>query len=77
MNIKQYEEMVKHPGKFEGENRYVPYFWEVGLDGLYSYKNNGIYYFYVTLDNIDIFPELNGIKIIRLHEREDGFVIEL
>jgi hypothetical protein len=68
---------IKNPGKFEGENEYIPYFWEVGLDGLFDQEDNGILLFDVTYEDVDRWPELAGIKTIRLYEREDGFVIEL
>jgi hypothetical protein len=69
--------MIKSPGKFEGENDYIPYFWEIGLDGCFDGEDNGIWLFNVTNEDLCKWPELEGVKTIRLHEREDGFVIEL
>jgi len=74
--IKDYEEIVKGPGKFEGEARYVPYYWEMYLAGFADDDNGRVLSFTVTREDKGIFPELKRRKTIKLYERENGFVIE-
>lgn len=33
--------IITDPGKFEGEMLYIPYFWQVSLDGCVDIKPNG------------------------------------
>lgn len=64
---KECEELVAHPGKFENEPPYTPYF-----------------YYYATVDNTDtvdvipadvkMFPELKGIRAVRVKEDQYDFV---
>ena len=73
-----YEEDVKRPGKFEGERRYVPYFWEQYLDGGAD-KDDGKYlYFKITEEDKKKFPELKQQrrKVIKIWEDDVGFVRE-
>jgi hypothetical protein len=78
--IADYEDMARGPGKFEGEPRYVPYFWEMDSS---AYEMEGdefegyTFTYEVTADDIALFPELKDRKSVSLIEREDGFVIEL
>ena len=75
--MRDYEEEVKGPGKFEGENRYVPYFW---LDQYPDEQvmNGGLCVFIYNVNVLDKqkFPELRKRKRVKLYERSDGFVIE-
>ena len=68
---------VTHPGKFEGENIYVPYFWGQYLEGAYDRDDGDILEFDVTEDDIRLFPELASRKVVAIMERDDGFVIEV
>lgn len=61
------------PGKFVREMLYVPYFWEVYLDGRAN-RDNG---FAVTREDKVEFPELTGRRTIKLKETELGFVVEV
>ena len=65
-------------GKFEGEPRFVPYFWESGLDGCsdedYTDETGAVYAFDVDDRDKKLFPELSEIKRIELREDEQGFV---
>lgn len=82
-NYRHYMDIVKRPGKFEGEAPYVPYFYdqamegfggeilEGGEDGGYSVEK-----FKVSKEDIAIFPELKNKKYVKLIYREDGFVVE-
>ena len=72
-----YLAIVKQPGKFENEPCYVPYFWEMFLDGMADRDDGGILTFYVTKEDKAIFPELARRKAVKLYERDDGFVIEV
>lgn len=74
-------EAVKHPGKYEGENPYVPYFDELvlcgGEDYLEGEEDNPIYCFVVTEEDTKLFPELTVGEVIKLTDTNDGFVCEV
>ena len=68
---------IQSPGKFEGERRYVPYFWSVYLNGFADEDDGDVLTFVVTWADVDMFPELHGRREIRLREDGNGFVSEL
>jgi hypothetical protein len=72
-----YEDIVRRPGKFEGEQAYVPYFWELGCSGFADEDVDGVWVFNVSTEDKENFPELKKRKRVKLYEREDGFVIEV
>lgn len=72
-----YKEMVSGPGKFEGEASYVPYFWELYLEGCADGDDGEVLRFEVTKDDRRIFPELKGRRSVRLFESSEGFVVEV
>ena len=76
MTRKEYEQVIKHPGKFEGQPVYVPYFWEVYLDGRADHDDDTVLSFNVIAEDKAIFPELKRRKTVRLMEDSQGFVIE-
>ena len=41
IDIAKYEAIVSSPGKFEGEQAFVPYFWELAMDGEDSVEYDG------------------------------------
>ena len=67
-------EEVSHPGKFQGENIYVPWFWIVGLNGGSDASDDECFDFMIEPEERGLFPELEGVEKIRLWESEDGFV---
>lgn len=73
----QSREDVRHPGKFEGEAPYVPFFWSVYLDGGADRDNGNTLGFDVTADDRALFPELKGRHTVNLVETETGFVCEV
>lgn len=75
--IAEYESMVRGPGKFEGEARYVPYFWEVFLCGGGEDVGQGVIRVEVTPEDRQLFPELKGRRSVRMIETNDGFVCEV
>jgi len=72
-----YFEVVRRPGKFEGEAPYVPYFWECYLEGFADRDDGTVLGFDVHDDDRAIFPELKGRRTVNLMELDTGFVIEL
>ena len=68
---------VSHPGKFEGCQPYVPYYWAIYLDGFADLDDGYIVGFNITAKDRSLFPELKGRRTVRLYERNDGFVIEV
>jgi hypothetical protein len=68
---------ITRPGKFEGENVYVPYFWEITLDGGVCQSGNGTWSVEVDLEDRKIFPEISKRKRrVVLFEDSNGFVKE-
>ncbi len=77
ITIKECEEHVEGPGKFEGEARYVPYFWDVYMDGGADDDDGTVLTFNVSDEDKKLFPELRGRKRVKLMEQDSGFVVEL
>jgi hypothetical protein len=72
--------IIKAPGKFEGEQNYVKYFWnevigQGGGDEIY-FEDTGevIYIVEVEPEDIKLFPSLKAVKFVLLNETTDGFV---
>jgi len=72
--VKHYEEMVKQPGKFEGEPRVAPYFYNLVLNGEGEQLEEGCFSIKITPEDCEIFPELEGYKRVILYVDNDGFV---
>lgn len=70
-----YIDITNGPGKFEGCNPWIPYFWNISID-CSAQKEDG--YFYFDIEPIDavVFPELERYigKQVKLWEDENGFV---
>ena len=71
--VKHYEEMVKQPGKFEGQPRFIPYFYDLVLDGG-GYIDDTTAEIEITSEDVKLFPELKGYDKVVLYEDNDGFV---
>jgi hypothetical protein len=66
--------IIRSPGKFEGEPRYVPYFWDAYLNGMADDDDGVTLTFDVNDDDRKLFPELEGVKHVYLEESDQGFV---
>jgi hypothetical protein len=73
----EYEEAVKHPGKFEGEAAYVPYFWDLYMEGGADRDYGDRLGF--DIHDVDklLFPELKHRRTVELRETDLGFVVEV
>lgn len=69
-------EAVAHPGKFEGCPPYIPYFWDLYLNGEVDRDNGDILGWDITAEDRALFPELKGRRTVRLRETDSGFVVE-
>lgn len=76
----RYEEIVSHPGKFEGEPPWTPYFYEMSMDGLIGnpevvYEGDEVAYtrFEIEDEDIALFPELRPYAFALLSESDQGF----
>lgn len=72
------EEIITRPGKFEGEPRWVEYFYDLAQNGEQDEEivsKDGTYYnvFKHLTDEYDSFPELKGLYCVAIYQREDGF----
>ena len=72
--VEFYEDLVKYAGKFQGEKRWVPYFYDVMLGGEGEETEDGNIIFEVVSEDIRVFPELEGKKKVWLTISESGFV---
>jgi hypothetical protein len=72
----EYLERVTGPGKFEGEQPYVPYYWDNMEWGLEDEDTLSLI-FIVNDEDKALFPELNFTKEVCLAEDGNGFVFEL
>ena len=72
-----YLEEVTSPGKFQGEAIYVPFYWDIYLDGGADRDDGEILGFDVTTGDKGNFPELRRRKTVKLIEDEQGFVREV
>ena len=68
---------VTHNGKFEYADSYVPYFWDLYLDGFSDRDDGTTLEFDVNDLDIKIFPELAKKPVVALIETDSGFVIEV
>jgi hypothetical protein len=72
---------IEEPGKFEGEAMYTPYFYDLALDGgsdeTIHIDNCAYDIFEISKDDIDRYPELDGIDRVAIYERDDGFVMSM
>lgn len=66
--------LICDPGKFEGEALYVPYFWDVYLNGFADDDDGKTLTFNVDDDDRKQFPELSNVHHIELWEDDNGFV---
>lgn len=76
-SLKRHYLLVEEPGKFEGQCRYVPYYWALGLQGMADRDDGRVFGFDISLEDRTRFPELKKRRTVRLLERDDGFVVEL
>lgn len=67
---------VNRPGKFEGEQPYVPFFWDAYLQGGADNDDGTFLTFRVTAEDRAMFPELKGRRSVKIYQRDDGFVCE-
>jgi hypothetical protein len=68
---------IRSPGQFEGEAVYVPYYWDVYLNGFADRDDGRVLGFDVSADDKREFPELRRRRTVRLIQRDDGFVVEV
>lgn len=68
---------VVSPGMFEGERRYVPYFWSLHLEGLADCSDGSTVQFNVSAEDRTVFHELKHRRIVKLLLGDGGFVHEV
>lgn len=66
--------VIRSPGKFEGEHVSAPYFYEALMNGEADEDEDGVACFELTADDLAQFPELKGAKQVCLSEDDSGFV---
>lgn len=74
-NYRMFKEMTTRPGKFQGEKPYVPYFYEIGMNG-FANEDDGGWSFDVKPEDVTIFPELRGKRKVKIDVSDNGFVFE-
>lgn len=66
--------IIRSPGKFEGEPRYAPYFYNTYLDGCADADDGVVITFDVLGPDIDKFPELKNVSRVYMWESDQGFI---
>ena len=64
-------------GRFEAEQRYVPYFWSFYLDGCADRDDGRTLGFDISAEERALFPELKGRRSLRLYQDDNGFIREV
>ncbi len=70
---------IVSPGKFEAENIWAPYFWDVAMDGgaeeiTTPHNPHPISRMTIEPEDVRQFPELKGFGTVELFEDGNGFV---
>jgi hypothetical protein len=68
---------ITSPGKFEGEMCYVPYYWEIYLNGFADRDDGQVLGFDISAEDKFLFPMLRKRRTVKLYARDDGFVVEI
>jgi hypothetical protein len=66
--------LITSPGKFEGQPVYVPHYWDLGLEGSADEGDEDGFTFKLDASDVERWPELAGVKTLRLAESDFGFV---
>ena len=61
-------------GKFVGQPKYAPYFWQQVKDGLADEVNGNVYLFDITPKDIKKYPELSRWEVVRVYDEGGGFI---
>jgi len=61
-------------GKFEGEQYYAPYFYDLYLNGSYDDIVDDVYIFNIIKEDWIKYPELKDSKFVKLYEDSQGFI---
>lgn len=76
--VNEYECIVD-PGKFEGLPTWALWFYNLRMEGLPDetiHEGDIAYdYFEVDKEATDLYPDLRGVEMVCLWEREDGFLV--
>lgn len=67
---------IKNPGKFGGENAYMPLAYETYLDGFADELGNGKLVVVFPEEAAAVFPKWRKRKQVRFYIDEQGFVTE-
>jgi len=66
--------IIQGPGKFEAEMYWVPYYWDIGMNGFADEDDGTNWLFRLDAEDYKKFPELKGHKNIIISSSEQGFV---
>ena len=67
---------IVSPGKFESENIWAPYFWDIAMEngGKCEFNDKLVTLIAIVADDVQQFPELDGFRAVELFEDDNGFV---
>jgi hypothetical protein len=74
--------VITSPGKFEGQMLYLPFFWDVFLNGFADDDNGNKITILISPEDIKMFPEIIGWRgcgkiMVQFRETDQGFVVEV
>ena len=70
----EHPNIIKSPGKFEGESIWAPYFWDLYLDGGYDNDDGETVNFVINDEDRKAFPALKEYTKYSFRVSDDGFV---
>ena len=68
---------INDPGRFGGEPRYVPHYWDIYMDGLADRDDGTTLGFDVSAEDVAAYPELKNRRTVRLVQSDQGFIEEV
>lgn len=69
---------ILSPGKFEGEMVYLPYYYDLAMEGRGDMNDDDVVVaFEVLPEEREVFPELGRASEVRLMETDQGFATEV
>lgn len=66
--------IIQDPGKFEGEGYWVPYFYDLYMNGSYDEEGESWAWYKLDAEDFKKFPELEGSKSITIYFSDQGFI---
>lgn len=67
--------VITEPGKFEGQPRWTPHFYDLALEGSADEDDGRAWVFFVNSQDRAMFPELFNVRAVEIRVDDSGFVM--